>query len=192
MKNLLIFFLFFAGLQYNYSQNFRSFLDIPSFYAVTNDLENASNDVGLGFDFAYGIGTHNTVAKLTAGIQATTNLDAPEILAATYYNPFAQAEVGVGLWRTNSNQCGSKQQRAYTAIAKGGIQYRFTDKNPDPTNGVLGRASGSYFFAGVELATFMYLDYRKNGEFFIDTGFFFKPENIYLKIGLRTFINTRA
>ncbi len=166
-------------------QGLRSFFDAPSFYLTTNDLERASNDAGLGMEFGYAVGGHNMMAKVVAGFQATADFNAENFVKSVYSNPFARIEAGLGFWRTNSSQCGSKQQRAYTAVAKGGLQYNFLGKE-----GL--RDSGADPFLGVELATFMYLDYRKNGEFFIEPGYFLGSKTVFFRIGLRTFINTRA
>ncbi len=174
------------------AQELRSFIDIPSIYLMTNDVENINNDTGLGLDVGYGIGTHHVMAKVSGGIQATTDFDSKEVGKSIYYNLFSRAEAGIGLWKTNGDKCGSEHNRVYTAIAKGGIQFNFLDKEANSDLGVRGRASGSDIYIGGEFGSFILNDYRKNTEIFIDAGYYLDAETIYLKFGFRTFIKLGA
>jgi len=124
-----------------------SFIDAPSFYLLSRDVENIDADAGLGIDLGYGVGSH--------------------------------------MWRTNSSNCGSKKAMAFTAIPKIGIQYAFNIDSPTLENGL-------NYYASLELALFRLLDFRKNAEFFLETGYFMSDGPAFLKIGTRQFINMRG
>ena len=184
MRTLFYLFIITACVSTSDLSAQRSFVDAPSFYALSRDIENIDRDTGLGLDVGYGIGTHNLMAKISGGLETTTDLTAESITDDIRWTPFLRAEVGAGLWRTNSNECGKDEAMAFTVLPKAGLQYVFNTTEttfPDALN----------YYVGLELALFKLRDFRRNGEFFIDASYFMSDGPIALKIGTRQFLNTR-
>ena len=86
-----------------------------------------------------------------------------------------------GLWRTNGKRCSVHNSNAFTAMAKGGLQYLFS---ADEDN--------VQYTLGIELSYFRIRDYKNNMEVFLDGGLNMTTENLYANFGFRHFLNLRA
>ena len=154
-------------------------------------MENVINNAGVGIDFGYGIGTHNIMLKASAGALASTDFKSEHIPESIFFNPFVRFELGLGLWRTNSNQCGKREQSVFTALIKGGVFNGFGSKKANDELMLPEQTSGFDYYVGAELGVFRLLDYRRNTEFFLDGAYSLDSKAIQSRIGFRVFFNTR-
>ncbi len=163
------------------AQEARLFLDIPGIYLHTSNISELTQNAGLGADAGFGIGTHHLMGRFQGGTTVTADFDSDAIEKTIDFQPFVRLEAGAGLWRTNGNQCAKHNTNAFTAMAKGGIQYLFSlDKD------------NLQYTVGIELSYFRIRDYKSNMELFLDGGLNTTSENIYLNFGFRHFLNLRA
>ena len=193
MNKIVLLFLFsLLSYSFLYGQSIRSFFDAPAIYLETNNMEAPLQDAGLGAAFGYGIGTHNVMMKISGGLTATTDFQAEKFGQNFFFNPFAKAEAGLGLWRTNNSQCGKQEQIAFTLLAKGGVQYNFGSAEANEEAKIPARESFLDKFIGLEFGAFRLLDFRRNSEFFMEGNYSLDHKIISAKIGFRIFFNLRA
>lgn len=168
----------------------RLFLDIPSFYLHTPDVENTGERVGAGIETAMNVGTHWSVARLGLGTTFTLNPKAEDFDKTTLWGPYALLEAGAGLYRTNGNQCMKDRQSAFTAMGKVGMRYEFNDKVVP----VDGEATPEQldFTLGVELGYFYIRSVVSNMDFVISGNYHTRSKAISANIGFKYFLNLKA
>lgn len=168
----------------------RLFLDVPSFYFHTPDVENTGHRLGAGLDVAMNVGTHWSVARLGLGTTFTFDPGAEDFDKTTLWGPATYLEAGAGLYRTNGNQCAKSKQSAFTAMGKVGIRYDFNEK-------AVKRADGAEpqqldFTLGVELGYFYIRDVFRNMDFVISGNYHTRSKAISANVGFKFFLNLRA
>ncbi|MCF8237945.1 MAG: hypothetical protein K9I85_07290 [Saprospiraceae bacterium] len=179
-KFILTLALLVSGLSLQ-AQQARLFLDIPGIYLHTSNISELTQNAGLGADAGFGIGTHNFMGRFQGGTTVTADFDSEAIEETIDFQPFVRLEVGAGLWRTNGNKCAAHNSNAFTAMAKGGMQYLFS---LDEDN--------LQYTVGIELSYFRIRDYKNNMELFLEGGLNTTTEKLYANFGFRHFINLRA
>ncbi len=188
---LLSCFLIFTGatLHAQYGGP-RLFLDVPSFYAHTPDVENAGDRLGAGLEVAMNVGTHWSVARLGLGTTYTFNPQAEDFDKTTLWGPYGLLEAGAGLYRTNGDQCAKNKQSAFTALGKVGLRYNF---NEDAVRfGPEAEPEKFDFTLGVELGYFFIRDVFRNMEFVLSSNYHTQAKVISANIGFKFFLNLRA
>ncbi|SRR6056297_328396 len=170
----------------------RSMVDMLALYAVDNNITDPGESLGAGIAVGYGIGTHNLMVRGIVGFETTTNAQEPNLSKNLYYNPYLALETGGGLWRSNGNQCGAKKQYAFTVLPKVGVRYDIGSREADIEQNVTAIESGVDFYGALELGYFFLDDYFKNSELYVEGGYFFQGEAVYVRFGFRTFLNTKA
>lgn len=188
---LLSCFLIFTGatLHAQYGGP-RLFLDVPSFYAHTPDVENAGDRLGAGLEVAMNVGTHWSVARLGLGTTYTFNPQAEDFDKTTLWGPYGLLEAGAGLYRTNGDQCAKNKQSAFTALGKVGLRYNFNEDAVrfDPE----AEPEKFDFTLGVELGYFFIRDVFRNMEFVLSSNYHTQAKVISANIGFKFFLNLRA
>lgn len=191
MKKLFLSVCAFSALSFSISaqEGPRLFLDVPAIFAVVPDFENIKTNVGLGGAFALNVGTHWSVARAGAGVQATADpkADLQETLNTT---PFALLEVGGGMYRSNGDRCARTKRAAFTVLGKGGLRYYF-----DTREEVAGQDNTGYgldYTVGAELGYFYIRDMFRNFEVVADINYHFNAERLSLTLGFKHFLNLRA
>ncbi|MEQ1744812.1 MAG: hypothetical protein ABMA02_05270 [Saprospiraceae bacterium] len=168
----------------------RLFLDIPSFYAHTPNVETIGNRLGAGLEVAMNVGAHWGVARLGGGTTFTFDPKAEDFGATTLWRPYALMEAGAGMYRSNGNECAKNHQSAFTAMGKVGMRYDFN------ANAIAVRENGSAekldLTLGVELGYFYIRDVFSNLEFVINGNYHTKAKVISANIGFKVFLNLRA
>ena len=191
LKSSLFFAFCFAAataLQAQYTGP-RLFLDVPSVYLHTPDVENVGNNVGAGAEVAMNVGTHWTVARLGLGTTFTFDPQAENFNETTVWGPYGLLEVGAGLYRTNGNQCAKDHQSAFTAIAKGGMRYNFNSEAIPVVDGET--VDELDFSLGVELGYFYIRDEFRNMDFVISGNYHTKAKVYSVNFGFKFFLNLR-
>ena len=189
MKNLFI--LIFIAASMSVQGQVRSMFDAPSIYLTSRDITHALNQEGLGLDFGYGLGTQWMFAKLSVGVHALADFDAPKIDKSFFANPFGRFELGLGKWRSNGKQCAITHQNAYSYLVKGGVMYNMGKRKADVENKISEITSGIDYFIGAELGLFFIKDMFRNSEYYINGGYMLNSKTVFAELGLRTFFNTR-
>ncbi len=168
----------------------RLFLDVPSLYFHTPDVENTKHRVGAGVDVAMNVGTHWSVARLGLGTTFTFDPSSKEFNKTTLWGPFAILEAGAGMYRSNGNRCAKTHASAFTAIGKVGLRYDFNDKaiptDPEKTPNKLD------FTLGTELGYFYIVDEFRNTEVVLNAGYRTQAKVIFINFGFKFFLNFRA
>ena len=186
---LASFLILVSSLQAQYTGP-RLFLDVPSLYLHTPDVENVGNRVGAGLDVAMNVGTHWSVARLGLGTTFTFDPGDEDFDKTTVWGPYGLLEAGAGLYRTNGNQCASSNQSAFTVIGKAGMRYDF---NSDAVIAQEGETPEQLDFTlGVELGYFYIRDEFRNMDFVMSGNYHTKAKVISVNFGLKFFLNLRS
>lgn len=190
MKKLFLVFCAFSALAFSTSaqEGPRMFLDVPAIFVVAPDFENIKTNVGLGGAFAFNVGTHWSVARVGAGVQATADPkeDLQETLNTT---PFALLEVGGGMYRSNGDRCARTKRAAFTVLGKGGLRYYFQTRDLAAGNDTV---YGLDYTLGAELGYFYIRDMFRNFEVVADINYHFNAERLSVTLGFKHFLNLRA
>ncbi|MBK9336658.1 MAG: hypothetical protein IPM98_08695 [Lewinellaceae bacterium] len=168
----------------------RLFLDVPSFYAHTPNVENVGHRLGAGLDVAMNVGTHWGVSRLGLGTTFTFDPQAENFDQTTLWGPFALLEAGAGMYRSNGNQCAKNNQSAFTALGKVGMRYDFNSEAVVTEEGV--EPNQLDFTLGVELGYFYIRDVFRNMEFVMSGNYHTQAKTISANIGFKFFLNLRA
>jgi hypothetical protein len=178
MRNLFLTVTFTFIAQLTIAQ--RSFIDAPSIFLYTPDVQNITKVFGAGIDAGYVLGSHNLMIGIRGGTLTqfinntlTSKLDGPTWL------PYARLDAGAGLFRTNGDHCSLTQRNAYSAIVKGSLIYNFSSLITDKLQPRV----------GVELSYFRLRDMFKNSEIFFDPGYNLTTKLVDFSIGFRYFYN---
>ncbi|MEN9414647.1 MAG: hypothetical protein RLZ62_951 [Bacteroidota bacterium] len=190
MKKFFLAFCAFSALAFSTSaqEGPRMFLDVPAIFVVAPDFENIKTNVGLGGAFAFNVGTHWSVARVGAGVQATADPkeDLQETLNTT---PFALLEVGGGMYRSNGDRCARTKRAAFTVLGKGGLRYYFQTRDLAAGNDAV---YGLDYTLGAELGYFYIRDMFRNFEVVADINYHFNAERLSVTLGFKHFLNLRA
>jgi hypothetical protein len=168
----------------------RLFLDIPSFYVHTPNVEKTGERVGAGLEAAMNVGAHWGVTRLGVGTTFTLNPGSEEFSKTTLWRPYAIMEAGAGLYRSNGNQCAKSHQSAFTAMGKVGMRYDFNREAIAVSEGVEPNALD--FILGVELGYFFIRDVFRNTEFVLNGNYHTQAKVISANVGFKLFLNLRA
>jgi len=168
----------------------RLFLDVPSFYLHTPDVEKTNQRVGAGAEVAMNVGAHWGVTRLGLGTTFTLNPGSEEFSKTTLWRPYAVLEAGAGLYRSNGNQCAKSHQSAFTAMGKVGMRYDFNRDAIAASEGIEPNALD--FILGVELGYFFIRDVFRNTEFVINGNYHTQAKVISANVGFKLFLNLRA
>ena len=185
----LLFVLASVGLQAQYGGP-RLFLDVPSFYFHTPNVENVGHRVGAGMEVAMNVGTHWSVARLGLGSTFTLDPQAEDFGNTTLWGPYGILEAGAGMYRTNGNQCAKDRQSAFTALGKVGMRYDFNSEAVRTAD--IETPEQFDFTVGVELGYFYIRDVFRNMEFVISSNYHTQAKVISGNIGFKFFLNLRA
>lgn len=168
----------------------RLFLDVPSFYAHTPNVETIGNRLGAGMEVAMNVGTHWSVARLGLGSTFTFDPQAEDFGNTTLWGPYGILEAGAGMYRTNGNECVKSHQSAFTVLGKVGMRYDF---NEDAVRFDAEQAPEQFDFTiGVELGYFYIRDVFRNMDFVISGNYHTQAKVISANIGFKFFLNLRA
>lgn len=162
-----------------FSQEIRMFLDAPSIYFHSPNLEAITNNAGMGIDFGFGVGTHYLMTRLSGGTAVTADFESDEIEKSFLWLPYVRLEAGAGLWRTNGNKCAHHDSNAFTVLPKASLMYAF-------------EPGEMQFTVGAELGYFRIRDYFRNMELFLDGGYNLDTKTMFGTFGFRNFLNLRA
>jgi hypothetical protein len=167
----------------------RMFMDVPAIFVAAPDFENIKTNIGLGGAFAFNVGTHWSVVRVGAGVQATADPkeDLQESLATT---PFALFEAGGGMYRSNGDRCARTKRAAFTVLGKGGLRYYFDTRDEVASQDDTGY--GLDYTVGAELGYFYIRDMFRNFEVVADINYHFNAERLSLTLGFKHFLNLRA
>jgi len=171
--------LILGSLVWAGAQELRMFLDIPSIYLHSPNVEELTTRSGLGLDAGFGLGTHNIMTKFSGGTTVTADFESNEIEKTVNWQPFLRLEAGAGLWRSNGNKCARHDSNAFTALPKAAVIYAF---QPNEVQ----------FAVGAELGYFRIRDYFRNMELFLDGGYNLTTSSPYASFGFRQFLNLRS
>ncbi len=167
----------------------RLFLDIPHLYAVAPNVEGIKNQLGLGAETAFNVGTHWSVARVGGGALFTLDPQSRELQESFLVTPFLLAEVGAGLYRSNGNRCAKSKQSAFTALGKAGVRYTFNNKDVRELTDESGRMD---YTLGAEFGYFFIRDMFKNTEVSLSTAYLTKSKVVMVNFGIKMFLNLRA
>lgn len=184
----LALFLAAVSLQAQYGGP-RLFLDVPSMYFHTPDVEHIGDRLGAGAEIAMNVGTHWSVARLGAGTTFTFKPTNEEFNSSTLWGPYAILEAGAGMYRSNGNQCAKNHASAFTALGKVGLRYEFNEKAVPSTDG---DPSQFDFTVGVELGYFFIRDVFRNMEIVASANYLTQNKTIAANFGFKFFLNLRA
>lgn len=161
----------------------RLFLDLPAIYFVAPDVEQIGNLLGAGAEVAFNVGTHWSVARVGGGTTVTMDPKAEDIGESIATRPYAMFELGAGMYRSNGNRCAKSHQSAYTAMAKAGTRYVFSQpEGVEPLE----------FTVGAELGFFYIRDMFRNFEVVAQGNYLTRSKVISANFGFRFFLNLRA
>lgn len=166
----------------------RLFLDIPIIYAHAPDVEHIGTRLGVGAETAFNVATHWSVARIGGGAAFTAEPKSEDFGASIITTPYALAEVGLGVYRSNGARCAKTYQHAFTAIAKGGLRYNFNNK----LAAVNDKKGFMDYSLGIELGHFFIRDIFKNYEFFLRGNYYTKSKVVSADLGFKMFLNLRA
>lgn len=192
MKSFFLAFLLFsfaAALHAQYGGP-RLFLDVPSFYAHTPNVETAGNRLGAGAEVAMNVGAHWGVTRLGLGTTFTFDPQSEQFDQTTLWGPYALLEAGAGMYRSNGNQCTKTRQSAFTAMGKVGMRYDFNENAVRFEEGV--DPVQLDFTLGVELGYFYIRDVFRNMEFVLNGNYHTQAKVISANVGFKFFLNLRA
>ncbi|MCB9308105.1 MAG: hypothetical protein H6565_16020 [Lewinellaceae bacterium] len=164
----------------------RLFLDVPSIYFTTPDVEHIGDRLGGGAEIAMNVGTHWGVVRGGGGATFTLDPNADDVGESFLTTPYALLEAGAGMFRSNGNKCAKTNQNAFTAMAKGGIFYNFAKAQ----EGV--EIDRLDYTLGAEFGYFYIRDVFKNYELFLAANYFTKAKVVGANFGFRMFLNLRA
>lgn len=168
----------------------RLFLDVPSIYFHTPDVENIGHRLGAGAEVAMNVGTHWSVARMGGGTTFTFDPSSEEFKTTTLWGPYALLEAGAGMYRSNGNQCAKSHQSAFTALGKVGMRYNFNSKAiPHDLEETPNKLD---FTLGVELGYFYIRDVFRNMEIVMSGNYHTQSKVISANFGFKFFLNLRA
>ncbi|MBK6933381.1 MAG: hypothetical protein IPH12_21935 [Saprospirales bacterium] len=191
LKSSFFTLLFFTALtlQAQYGGP-RLFLDVPSVYFHTPDVENIGRRLGAGAEVAMNVGTHWSVARLGGGTTFTFDPKAEDFNKTTLWGPYALLEAGAGMYRSNGNQCAKNHQSAFTAIGKVGMRYDFNSKAVPVSDG---ESPNQFDFTlGVELGYFYIRDVFRNMDLVASANYHTQAKTVSVNFGFKFFLNLRA
>ena len=180
---------FYVAIAQNKS---RLFLDVPSIYVTSPNLEQATKRAGLGLGFALNVGTHWSVARLGIGANMTADPKTDDFEKSFQATPYALLEAGAGKYRSNGDQCAKTKRAAFTAMGKAGIRYYFDTRKTEPGVVLDDTGFGLDYTVGAELGYFYIRDMFKNVEFVFDANYHIKAKIISGSLGFKMFLNLKA
>jgi hypothetical protein len=192
MKKNLLFFMLLATasvVQAQYSSGPRLFLDLPIINLNSPNALDIGNRLGLGAGVAMNVATHWSTLRIGGGANVTMNLQNSDVETSLLTTPYALFEAGIGKYRSNGSQCAKTHQKAFTALAKGGVRYHFDTRS-------LANAGeddfGLDYTVGGEFGYFFIRDIFRNFELFLDANYHIKAEALSANLGFKMFLNLRA
>ncbi len=191
MNKLLLAFALVLSLIYRMEAQ-RLFLDVPSIYLTTPDVEHAGNKLGLGAGFAMNVGTHWSVARLGIGASVTADPQSDDFEKSINTTPYALIEVGAGKYRSNGDRCAKTKRAAFTAMGKAGLRYYFDTRKSEPGIELDDAGYGVDYTVGAELGYFYIRDVFKNMEVVMDANYHTQAKVISVSFGFKLFLNLKA
>ncbi|MCB0524997.1 MAG: hypothetical protein R3A50_03400 [Saprospiraceae bacterium] len=185
---LTIFLLCLSGLKAQ--DNTRLFLDVPSIYITSPNVENIGHQLGLGGGFAMNVGTHWSVARLGIGAHVTADPQSDDFESSILTTPYALFEAGAGKYRSNGDRCAQTKRAAFTALGKAGILYNFDTRKVKPAEDDAN--FGIDYTVGVELGYFYIRDVFKNMEVVLDSRYHINAKVVSVNFGFKLFLNLKA
>ncbi len=167
----------------------RLFLDVPNIYFVAPDVERLKNQLGMGLETAFNVGTHWSVARVGGGALFTLDPQVKELQESFLVTPFVLAEAGAGIYRSNGNRCAKTKANAFTALAKVGLRYTFNNKSLRDASEKSGIMD---YTLGAEFGYFFIRDMFKNTEVFLGGNYLTKSKVVMANFGIKFFLNLRA
>lgn len=167
----------------------RLFLDVPALYAAAPDVQSIGNRVGAGAEIAMNVATHWATLRGGGGATVTINPQAEAINKSFVTTPYLILQAGIGLYRSNGNQCAKTKQSAFTAIGKAGLRYDIYTGNLRPANETGGKLD---YTLGAEFGYFFISDIFRNNEFFIAADYLTQSKIVSANLGFKFFLNMRA
>lgn len=167
----------------------RLFLDIPVIHLAAPNVELVGNRIGIGAGTAMNFATHWSTARIGGGAVFSMDPQSKNVEETFVTTPYALAEVGVGKYRTNGNQCSKTKSKAFTAMAKAGVRYAFISDPLEPD----GVAPDKFdVTVGAELGYFFIRDVFRNTEVFLDANYHVNSKIISANFGFKMFLNLRS
>ncbi len=174
---LLLCSFFFLTLTSSNAQGGRFFIDIPAFYIQAADFSKINQAFGLGTQLGASFGGHHYKIGLAGGVDANASLAGTGKFSEKIgFNPYAQFELGAGLFRTNGQKCAVHNHNAYTAMPVGIVRYDFSTKK-------------MAVLAGAQLSYFNIRDMVKNTELFLNLNYDITNKAAGGALGMRVFFN---
>lgn len=170
----------------------RLFLDVPAIYIISPDIGQITERAGPGMHAAMNVGTHWGVVRAGGGADVLLGFKdvAPGSYKQVLISPYVLMEAGAGLYRSNGNKCARANQSAFTAMAKGGLRYRFNEEAIITAEG--GTASRLDWTVGAEFGYFFISDVFRNWEMFADGVYYTGAKTYQVTLGTKFFLNLRA
>lgn len=167
----------------------RLFLDVPALYAAAPNVQEINNRVGAGAEIAMNVATHWSTLRAGGGATLTLNPQAEAIQKSFVTTPYFILQAGVGLYRSNGNQCAKTKQSAFTAMGKAGLRYDINTKKVRQADEKSGKLD---YTLGAEFGYFFISDIFRNNEFFISADYLTQSKIISANLGFKFFLNLRA
>ncbi len=188
-KSFLFACCLLASIAVNAQYGPRLLLDVPSISFVVPDVSKPGNNLGADLGTAFNVGTHWSMARIGGGAKFTLSPDAEDVAESFEINPYVLFEAGAGIYRSNGNKCARTQQNAFTAIAKGGVNYLFYNKDQKKLTDETGAID---YTIGAEFGYFFIRDIFKNYELFLSANYYTKAKVVSGNLGFKLFLNLRA
>ena len=167
----------------------RLFWDLPILYATAPNVSHLENQVGLGLETAFNVATFWGTSRLGTGGALTVDPKSADIGNSFQVVPYGLLEAGLGMYRSNGNQCNQTNQHAFTAMAVLGLRYEYDTRSLKPA----GETStyGLNYVVGVELGYFYIRNMFRNTEFVLRGNYFPKAKVVSATLGFKFFLNMR-
>jgi hypothetical protein len=192
MKRLLIGTLFLCTAFVAHAQygGPRLFWDVPGFYVTAPEVANISNQIGLSAETAFNVATHWATARAGFGTAFSLDPQSDQVDETFLTTPYFLVEGGLGLYRTNSNQCAASHRSAFTAMGIIGFRYNMDLRDSKPaeeTESVF----GPQFVLGAEFGYFFIRDVFRNTEFVLRGTYYPGAQVLSAQLGFKFFLNAR-
>ncbi len=188
-KNLLTALLFLAVVQLQAQGLPRLFLDAPSVYLVSPNVEAIGERMGAGMEVAMNVGTHWSVARVGGGLTFTMDPKSNDLSSTFQTTPYTLAEIGAGMYRSNGNQCAKTKANAFTAMGKAGIRYDFYTGD---LKKITDKSGNLDYTVGAEFGYFYIRDIFRNMELLASANYHTKAKIISATFGFKVFFNLKA
>jgi hypothetical protein len=194
VRSITTVFFCFLVAQTLFSQDAvpRLFLDAPEIYLVLPNVNKTEsfNRSGAGIGLAMNVANYHATGRIGGNFAALAEPKADDFAKSVVLQYGGFLEGGVGLYRTNGNQCAKDKRGAYTAMLVGGVRYDVNSKPVILANDKY--ADGFDYTIGGEFGYFYIKDIIKNTEFTIRGDYFVQSQVVAVRLGMKVFWNLKG